>query len=609
MKADTLDLQKAFHGWCRLEVPLYQRPYVWQADLQWSPLWQDILAAVARREKAEKSAAFGDEAQPVPHFVGAIVLENVATTLGNIQTRQIIDGQQRLTTLQILLESLSDIARRDGHPRAEALNMLTRNPDSIVDHPDQVFKVWPTNVDRDAYRRVMLAKSAQDLLQTEGKPSHTKDIGHQIGNCYLHFFQAIDTWLGIDPEERARCTTRLFKTLAQDIQLVVIELQGRDDAQLIFETLNARGTKLLPADLIKNHLFRKLKTPPKESDVLYGTTWAEFDKSHSYWRGEIGRGHARRPRIDLLLQFYLSSRTGEEFQVEHLYSAFKQSPVLATETVQDVLRDIRKHADLFRVFEAMATQPPVSRQQLFFRRLAAMDLWTVYPFLLRLLSRHNLEDPAVITTLADVESFLVRRMVCQLSTRGYGRFFLDLIDCVGDDATATHLAVREHLLRSDAETGRWPDDAEFGAAWLSLPLYDKLVVAKVLLLLQAMERALVAPMAEGFYVTSQLTIEHLLPQSWEAHWPLPDGHDVEAVTRRNRELHTIGNLTLTSARLNATVSNSAWGTKRAELGKHVVFRMNLELVEAETWDEAAIQARGERLLELAKGVWPRPSGQ
>ncbi|MBM4346151.1 MAG: DUF262 domain-containing protein [Deltaproteobacteria bacterium] len=606
MKADTINLQQAFQGWCRLEVPLYQRPYVWRQTQQWEPLWTDVLAAVNRREGAESAAANGGGGFSVPHFVGAVVLQHIPSTLGSIQTRLVIDGQQRLTTLQILLEALADHARLDDHATAQALQMLTRNPESLASNSDMVFKVWPTNVDRDTFRKVMHATSADELLTSISKPSHTEDMGHQIGNCYLYFFRAVHRWLEEDPGQRAARMRRMFDTLAQDIQLVTIELQGADDPQLIFETLNARGTPLLPADLIKNHLFGKLKWPEAETNSLYDATWGEFDRARHYWREVVGRGHAQRPRIDLFMQFYLSAHTKAEVQVQHLYATFKQDGDLAKEPVDAVLRRIRRHADLFRSFDKLACKQPPSRASLFFRRLEAMDLWTVYPFLLALLSKHDVDDPCTQATLEDIESFLVRRLVCRLNTRGYGRFFLDLISCVDNDPQVTHDRVRSHLLKSEAAVGRWPVDDEFKREWLGDPIYENQLRAKVRMVLEALEHAKMSPLSPGYWVGKQPTIEHLLPVEWAKHWPLPDGQDAEAERHRNRVLHTIGNLTLLSAPLNSLASNSAWSTKRTEIGKHAMFQMNVDLMQAMDWNEDQIRARGEQLFECARQIWPRP---
>ena len=604
MKADTISLQQAFQSWCRLEVPLYQRPYVWNQRQQWEPLWSDLLAAAARREQAE--AGFGGgSAQRVPHFVGAIVLEQVPTTLGSIQTRLVIDGQQRLTTLQILLEALGDHARLTGHATAEALLMLTRNPATIVSHPDFVFKVWPTNLDRDVFRRVMLAKSADDLLVIEGLAGAPVDTDHQIRKCYLYFFSAIGNWLAEEPELRDVRLRLMFDTLAQDIQLVTIELQGADDPQLIFETLNARGTPLLPADLIKNYLFSRLSRSEVATNLVYEETWGEFDRGRKYWREQVGRGHAQRPRIDMFMQFYLSAKMKSEVQGQHLYANFKQFASAGKEPVEALLKDIRSHADLFRSFDKRASQEPPDRAALFLRRLAAMDLGSVYPFLLAMLSQHSdLGSPGVLAVLSDVESFLVRRLVCRLSTRGYGRFFLDLIECISPDLERTRTTVRAQLSKTSAEVGRWPSDQEFDRAWLDDAAYENHQRGKVRMLLEAIEYEMMSPLGAGHWVASQPTIEHVLPQAWKTHWPLSVDASSEAAQARDRALHTFGNLTLLSGPLNSTLSNAPWPEKRKEISKHAMFQLNVEIAASEQWDEAQIRARAEKQLVVAKNIWP-----
>jgi hypothetical protein len=127
------------------------------------------------------------------------------------------------------------------------------------------------------------------------------------------------------------------------------------------------------------------------------------------------------------------------------------------------------------------------------------------------------------------------------------------------------------------------------------------------MLLEALEAGLRGPLAETSDVPRDLTVEHVLPQSWEAHWPLPDGADPEeARNERQNLLHTIGNLTLLSSKLNPMVSNGSWETKRAEISKHTVLHLNKALVESEHWDEEAIRARSRALLLRAERLWLHP---
>jgi hypothetical protein len=207
-------------------------------------------------------------------------------------------------------------------------------------------------------------------------------------------------------------------------------------------------------------------------------------------------------------------------------------------------------------------------------------------------------------------------LVRRLSTRGYNRLFIDLIGALEGDPAAIPERVRAKLLAGAAEYDRWPDDDEFRDAWLTTPLYEVLTRPRLRLLLEALERQLRSRLAETEYVPKNLTVEHVMPQSWEAHWPLPDGDPAElAAATRRRLLHTIGNLTLLNDRLNPLVSNGPWiaedgeGGKRKGIADHSVLHLNHQVCGRAQWTERAIVERSEQLFVLARSIWPRPVAQ
>jgi len=288
---------------------------VWTQDEQWEPLWLDIRALAERLLE-------GREVRP--HFMGAIVLDYVRKPTGHVETRTVIDGQQRLTTLQLFLEAFSDFCEAGGDERhAKALLKLTRNSDPLSEDKDEDFKVWPTNVDQDHFRKVMEADSPAELLRSYGKKATSVAIGKPIADAYLFFHRAIEEWVGADKPAASERVAALYRAIREHLQMVVIDLGRDNDAQMIFETLNARGTSLLPSNLVKNFLFHELQKEGHALDDLYKKYWRRFDEDDEHWREEVGRGHARRARIDLFLQHYLTLMRGDEVEVGHLYSTFR----------------------------------------------------------------------------------------------------------------------------------------------------------------------------------------------------------------------------------------------------------------------------------------------
>jgi hypothetical protein len=593
MKPDTLTPKEIFSPNRRLLVPLFQRPYVWNQEDQWEPLWTDIVSVAERH-------AQGDVVKP--HFLGAMVLEAIETNTGDeVDKRLVIDGQQRMTTLQIALEALCDLCaelKQDKHHKL--LLKVTRNDEEACNEEDERFKLWPTTVDQDHFRRVMTCRSPEELKTAYGKELEAARIGQTLGDCYLYFHEVIKEWIGQGDGSFEKRVEALSLTMRDKLRLVVIDLKEEDDAQVIFETLNARGTPLLPADLVKNFLFHLARTEKQKIEPLYEKYWKPFDVDDAYWRKEFGRGHTARARIDWFLQNYLSARKQDEVATSHLYTAFRDFS-MKNGTATDQLANLRRYAQVYRSFDE---QPEGSRAAIFFERVRAMDILSAYPCILELVATQGGNQSEIDSVMEDIESFLVRRMVCGLNTRGYNRLFIDVLKQIPGDGNVS-ARVRAFLSAFTADSNRWPDDDEFGKAWVVKPIYDMLVQARVRMLLEGLEQRLRHGKTEAITFQKKLQIEHLLPREWQEHWPLPEGVPAEeARERREQLLHTIGNLTMLTEKLNPSVSNSAWTNKRKAILEHSALCLNRSL--DETWSEQTIRQRSENLFKVAVTIWPHP---
>ena len=598
MKADNIDVRRLFSQDRRYLVPLFQRPYVWDQEGQWQPLWDDLVKVAERRK-------LGSPAKP--HFLGAVVLDQLRTTVSSLDARQIIDGQQRLTTLQLLLTALRDLARElESSDLVRAFEKLIRNDDPLSKDPDAVFKVWPTNVDREQFRAVVTACSPQavEALCSQAEDNHS---GTRLPHAYLFFYSTAKDWIGSGTlEEKVEHIKILLLTLYESFQVVVIDLDESDNAQVIFESLNARGTPLLPADLVKNYLFHLAEDRGQDIEALYNSYWKPFDVERRFWRVEIRQGRLRRPRLDIFLQHYLTLKTGEEVLTDHLYTTFKDSAGKHPDAAAE-LRALRDYSQIYRSFYQ---QEPESREGIFFERLDIMETTTVVPLLLALFNTsQEISRAEVRRILIDIESFLVRRMVCQLTSKSYSRLFLDLLSTLRREGFGSE-AARLFLAQQESESTRWPSDAEFQRAWLDLPVYRILQRRRLRMLLEAVELGLHTDKTERMRFSKKLTIEHILPQSWNSHWPLLGEDDErDERNRRNARVHTIGNLTLLTKSLNPAVSNGPWPKKRAEILKHSALNLNRSLSEFDEWSEDTIEKRGKAIFRVAKRIWPRPTSE
>lgn len=600
MKADKLTVNRVFDRTERLEAPLFQRPYVWNKEKNLEPLWESIKAIVQKRL---------DGVPLRPHFLGTMVLDQLSTPTGKINAREIIDGQQRLTTLQLALAAARDFCYGVGEKKyGDAFKKLTENDVPLSEDADDVFKIWPTNADRKEFRAAMLAGSPGALRES----AFSEDC--LIYAAYLYFAGAFESWVS-DNAEHANLQSSLealYTTLRDDLNLVVIDLEESDDPQEIFETLNALGTPLLPADLVKNFLFRLAQSRKEDAQRLYKLYWEPFDSAKSYWREEVRQGRLKRARLDLFLNNYLTMMRGEETIASQMFSDYRDLiESMAGTGASQHMDHFRSYAEVYRGFDGFAS---ISAEGRFFYRLNEMDVSTLHPLLLEIFKRHGSGEKreGLRQILLDLESFLVRRAVCELTPKNYNRFFAQLVMKLresNDDFSPG--AVRSYLLKETVDTSRWPDDSEFNDAWTNIDFYKRLKKATQRMILEAIEGALYTEKTEKVQVERKLTLEHLLPRDWEEHWPLVVREETaeakeQALRRRTESKHRIGNLTLLTKALNPSVSNGPWLKKRQAILKHSALNLNRAFQEIEIWNEDAIDQRSKDLFAVACQIWPRP---
>ncbi|SDS04481.1 DUF262 domain-containing protein [Pseudomonas oryzae] len=615
MEANSRPLMRIFEPTVCYQIPLFQRPYVWRREGNWQPLWDDF-------ERQLGQALAGQRLRP--HFLGAVVIEQLFDASGWVQLRQVIDGQQRFTTLQLLLIALRDLCASLGSARYfERFDSLVSNRAALVDRPEEICKLLPTNFDRRAYAQVHRAGSPEALLAQLQAEGETLDREQGIAGAYLYFHAQASDWLAQPVEERPYLELEdrleaLWAVVQKGLQFVVIELGEHDEAQVIFETLNARGTQLLPADLIKNFLFRRAQAEGDDIDRLYQTYWAEFDGE--FWREEVRQGRDSRPRIDIFMRHFLTLAMRRDVRFVHLFDEYKHYVQYTDDwrscligeasSAREHLALLASYAEHFREF---ASPAPGSHLARFLKRLEALDTSAIYPLLLLCSQQLRPQQEDEFEAILDVlESFLFRRMICGLTSKNYNRPFLDLIRHLEDRGSISACAVEQFLLASEGEGARFPTDAELKRAILDHPLYQWWPQYRVRAVLEALDAALGNQESAADAQPSALAIEHILPQKWDEHWPLPKAvqkspQGKQAFTeQRDRLKHTLGNLTLLAGSLNPALSRSPWEVKKAELLRYGQPGLSRELHELEDWAEREILARGEVLAEVACGVWRYP---
>ena len=220
-------------------------------------------------------------------------------------------------------------------------------------------------------------------------------------------------------------------------------------------------------------------------------------------------------------------------------------------------------------------------------------------------------QPQMKKGLLALESHQLRRMACRMTTMGYNRLFISLVGRLEEKgAKYAGDTIVEYLGGQDSNVGLWPNDQQLADAFMTQPLYRLLTRGRLRMILEGIEEELRTAKAESQSVPRNLTIEHIMPQHWRQHWPLPTDMEDEtkAELERDRLIHSMGNLTLVNNSLNPALSNAAWGDKRKEFDKHSVLFLNKTLLDeapdVDVWDEAAIAERAKQLCQAAMRVWP-----
>lgn len=350
MDTKALTPRELFDGTVCYEIPAFQRPYVWNEEDQWQPLWTDI------ERLADAVLEAGENAEELsPHFLGAVVIKQLTAAAGDPARHSVIDGQQRLTTLQVLLDAVQLVTEdHGGEAEAETLMELVTNNAKRFQGTPKRFKLWPSRGDRAAFEHVM-----DNEKEVSGELASSR-----ISAAHTFLTKCVREWAGVtgDPDKAASRLQLLAEIVQQRLLVVTINLGQKDDAQLIFETLNDRGTPLLAADLIKNLVFQRGDELGADVDAWGEQYWADFDED--WWRKEVQQGRLFRSRIDLFLQYWLTMREQDEIPAEQVFARFRKyadAKLNDVSSAESLLLELRRDADTFRGFADLNASTPAGR--------------------------------------------------------------------------------------------------------------------------------------------------------------------------------------------------------------------------------------------------------
>jgi alkylated DNA nucleotide flippase Atl1 len=559
--AKETTLQELLEGSKQYRVPLYQRTYSW-GDKQLSRLWADV----------EKLAEDRQHDPTATHFIGSVVLAP-SPGIGPVGVQEflVVDGQQRLTTLTLLLCAIRDHRQAteggDHRQRLDEL-FLTNKYRPAAERP----KVVPTQADRPAYEAVL------DATPQAGGTD-------RVGAAYRHFRSQL---VRVDDPDDPLDVERIEAAVVRGLSLVSVTAQPGDNAYRIFESLNNTGLALKQGDLLRNYLFMRL---PTRGEIVYSGIWLPLQQALS--------------ADDLELLFWLDLvRTDSRAKQTEIYQN-QQRRLERMTTEADVEAEVQRFARLGRLLRAVLDptheDDPAVRRRL--QRLKDWGTTTVYPLALHLLDlreRGETDSAVVAQALLVVESFLVRRLLIGRATANINRVLLDVVTEMDPDLPVDE-AVHRYL-----SSGRkyFAGDEDVRAALKTVPFY---------LNGRAPQRALLMRWIEETFdnrepvQAEQLTIEHVLPQTLTESWleVLSEDavEDEEPEDLHKALLHTLGNLTLTG--YNSPLGNKPFDVKRVTLRNSGV-AMTRDIAEQERWGRPEILARADRLADRICDYWPAP---
>ena len=566
LQAGETTLNKLLNTSRQFIVPIFQRNYSWQKS-QYEQLWFDILRASKFKEKQN-------------HFIGSIVYIDMGTPAGRPQQLLLIDGQQRLTTISILLCAIKDYVQKFNLETklinlAKIKNQFLYNSDEI---DEDKYKLLLNVQDKETYIKLI-----DNTIFTVNRPATN------IIKCYEFFYEHIEDFIKQDGQID-EIYAGIFK-----LSLVSISLdKDSDNPQMIFESMNSTGKDLSQTDLLRNYLLMDL-TPEKQTR-LYKTYWKPMEElfGEDIYKNDVNK-------FDYFIRDFLTlkSDTGYICKINNVYENFKRYYLDNNCEKFAVLKDLFTYAKYYACIDLL--QEKDDELKLYWQEFKKLDSHVVYPFLLKLYddySRQILIKEDFKKILQVVISYLWRRAICEIPTNSLSKTFATLYQAV-DKEDYVNSIIKAFVFKSTYK--RFPSDYEVREKLQTKDIYHFRL------------RKYLLEALENYYHkepidlnTANYTIEHIMPQNIEHNllWQQMLGEDWQEV--HSLYLHSLGNLTITG--YNAEMSNkSFWEKVNGESGfKHSHLKLNESIAQCDVWNKKSIQRRTNILTDIILKIWKYP---
>jgi uncharacterized protein with ParB-like and HNH nuclease domain len=577
LSANKEKLHSFFQGTNQYQIPFFQRSYVWKKD-NWEELWDNIL-------EEKQAHIVGQDSE---HFIGTIIIkQKLSKTLG-INPFDLIDGQQRLTTICILLKAIQDSLQNDANKNF--INTLLIFVDA---NGDQHIRLAHSKIDTQYFKDIILSKDANNSLIFD---DYKEDIVAKLNNiqkCYAYFRSKTKSF---DQTELMAITNIVL----QKLPVIHMALSKEDDVQQIFDTINSLGIKLTTGELLKNYLFASKNIEPYYN-LYWETVFEEDEDDMKFWNENKTAGRIPRTVIELFLHGYLTIKTEKLSKLESLFKEYKAYLKDANDDDKIAFaKELKEYAEIYRNFPSDINLKEFAYsdfEKRFFYLIDKLDINTVLPLVLYIYK--NITDinerQSIIETL---ESYLVRRTICRLTTKNYNNLFVSIMVEMKKNKVTTQTAFKQILLGYKEDTNLMPTDIQLATAFSSSHIINK--YAEGILFCITLYLNSHKYMDNNMLNNDNLSLEHIMPKKWRNHWNNPKVTD-EAT--RDHLLLTFGNLTVVKGKLNSSMRDGAWSKKQKALQQFSTFKITTEFINTSTWDEANITSRAIDLQTYAKAIW------
>lgn len=554
MEASPVHIIQYFNGTKQGVIPLFQRPYSWDQK-DWETLWTDLMAQYEEEGRGS-------------HFMGAVVSVPVNSVPVGVTKHLVIDGQQRLTTLSLLLSAIREACLEAGDTVTGGIieDFLTNRH---YPSPDDL-KIVPTQIDREAFNALVYRKDTASYEES------------RILQAFRFFLKKL---AGKDDDDQPISPQQVLQAIQQSLQVVMINLGVSDDPYLIFESLNHKGKPLTQSDLVRNYVlmrFQHSTSAGGEQEVVYEELWRPMED-------------ALKENMSEFLRHY-GMRNGANVRKGDIYTASKKEfeKFKDAAEVRAQLEEMKTAALNYAKF----MKPDLEGNKRVSQRLEALqelDSTVFYPLLLRLYRHWQMEDlpnDGLVDCLDALESFYVRRMACGVPTNALNKIALEI--CLHLPETPTNAWVREKLAQGSGGR-RWPQDLEFQESLVSQPIYTRSRLARYMLIALEESYDHKEPIE-----TTTASIEHIMPRTLNEQWKKDLGASHPEI--HERWLDTLGNLTLTG--YNSELGNDPFSVKKEKL-RNTHFEMTKPILQKENWGVEEIKERAASLAMRATERWTR----